>query len=159
MVAARLGRGFVDLDELTPREMGCATVAEAWARGGEAAFRAAEVAALKKVLVGHGQVISLGGGTPTAPGAAAMLRENRERSGSVIIYLHASAEVLRARLVASDNTHRPALTPRTSDPLAEIEMVYARRDQVYRGLSDVVVETAGMTEEAVVEVVVGIGGG
>ncbi len=68
LAAARLGRAFVDLDDLTPRELGCSGVADAWARFGEAAFRTAEIAALKKVLALTDHVIALGGERQMQPG-------------------------------------------------------------------------------------------
>lgn len=155
-VAARLQRSFIDLDDLTPLELGCATIAETWSRQGEPAFRAAELAALNKVLTETNQVIALGGGTPMAPGAPDLLRDHRDRTGAVIIYLRAPAHALRARLQSADNSHRPALTPGATDPLAEIDAVLARRDPLYRSLADEVLETEGMSESAVTDAVASI---
>src|SRR5262245_23946845 len=47
-LADRYELRFVDLDRRTPGEFGVRTVAEAWAKYGEAAFREAEVRALRK---------------------------------------------------------------------------------------------------------------
>ncbi|MCB9844882.1 MAG: AAA family ATPase [Phycisphaeraceae bacterium] len=136
-LAARLSRAFVDLDEVTPREMGCATVREAFARG-EAAFREAEVRALRRVLESDGQVVALGGGTPTAPGAADLIRAERRAGRARVVYLRADAAELRRRLEREDNAQRPSLTGR--GVLEEIEEVFARRDPLYRDLADGVVE-------------------
>jgi shikimate kinase len=152
-LAARLQRPFIDLDDLTPLGLGCASIAEAWARHGEPAFRSAELEALKKVLHATNQVIALGGGTPMAPGAPDLLRDHRDRTGALIIYLRAPAHTLRTRLQSADNSHRPALTPGATDPLAEIDAVLARRDPLYRSLADEVLETEGMGEPAVSEAV------
>jgi shikimate kinase len=155
LAAVRLGCGFVDLDDLTPFELGCGAVAEAWDRAGEAGFRLAETAALKSVLAADLRlIIALGGGTPTAPGVPDLLTEHRGRSGSKVVYLHAAPAELKRRLGACDNTHRPALLPGSKGPLDEVDAVYARRDALYRSLADAVVETEGETEAAVVARVV-----
>ncbi|MCH7962234.1 MAG: hypothetical protein IIC49_07845, partial [Planctomycetes bacterium] len=70
--AAASGRTFIDLDELTLVRLGTESVAEAWARFGESAFRAAEREELDRVLRSRPSgrtIVALGGGTPTAPGA------------------------------------------------------------------------------------------
>lgn len=143
LLASRLQGTFVDLDDETPREMGCRSVAEAWVKEGEPGFRAAEVRALERVLRARPRVLALGGGTPTAPGAAAMLRAHREATGAILLYLHAAPEVLRGRLAGADNAHRPALMPGGGGTLDEVDRVYAARDAAYRALADRVVETAG----------------
>lgn len=140
-LARRLARPFVDLDDLTPGEAGAATVAEVFAKQGEAAFRAAEARALAKLLAADGQVIALGGGTPTGVEAAAVLREARAGAKARVIYLRAGAATLRAHLVNSHNAHRPSLTGKNI--LDEIEDLLARRDGPYRAIADVVIETDG----------------
>lgn len=140
-LAERLGRPFVDLDDLTPRLLGAATVAEAWAASGEAAFRRSELHALTEALGRPGQIIALGGGTPTAAGAADLLKAEQQQGRAKLVYLTAEAETLRARLAATDNSNRPSLTG--FDPLVEIEAVLARRDPLYRDLADEVIDTDG----------------
>ena len=151
LIADRLRRPFVDLDELTPRELGCSSIKDAWAKGGEAPFRQAESAVLDRVLMRDGQVIALGGGTPTAPGAAAALETHRTRTGARILYLHAAPGELHSRLRLADNSHRPPLTAGALDPLQEIEVIYGRRDAIYRRLADATVESGSKTAAQVVE--------
>lgn len=153
-VAERLRRPFVDLDHLTPEILSGATVAEVWAKHGEPAFRAAETQALLGVLQQLGQVIALGGGTPTAPGAASALRDHRAATGACLLYLHAGPAELRARLTLADNTHRPVLTSGSSNPLTEIEAIYNVRDAKYQELADTVIEVGGRTVADVVDMVV-----
>lgn len=146
LLASRLGGSLVDLDDETPREMGCRSVAEAWAKEGEPGFRAAETRALERVLRAPPRVLALGGGTPTAPGAAAMLRAHRTAARAIVVYLHAAPAELRRRLAGADNTHRPALVVGKAGAggvIDEVERVYAARDEAYRALADRVVETAG----------------
>lgn len=146
-LAAARKRPFVDLDECTPAEMGLDNVAEAWALHGEHAFRRAEVAALAKVLALSPRVIALGGGTPTAPGAEALLRGSIAREVVRIAYLRGSAETLRARLTDAANTHRPSLTG--SDVVAEVAQVLAARDPLYAALATDVVHIDGRSEDDV----------
>lgn len=148
-LAARLSGAWVDLDDVTPRELACATVADAWSTRGEPAFRAAEVAALAKVLAGDALVIALGGGTPTAPGAAELLRAEQHAGRARVVYLRASPTTLRVRLRDAMGANRPSLTG--GDPLAEIEDVFARRDGPYRRIADRVIEVDGMSEAAAAE--------
>lgn len=142
-IAQRAGRAFIDLDDLTPAHLGCASVREAWAAHGEPAFRAAEAHALADVLGRPGTVLALGGGTPTAPGAADLLRAARAGRRAWLAYLRAGAAHLRARLAGADLSLRPALLG--SDPLAEIDAVLAARDGLYRGLADAVIEVGGLS--------------
>ncbi len=142
------GRGFVDLDEVTAAFLGCDSVAEAWGRFGEAEFREAEARALSAVLNDSGRIIALGGGTPTAPGAAAAIAEAARQGRCVVAYLRCPPEVLRARLEsqgAEALTNRPSLTG--APALDEIEVVFAARDGLYRRLATWVIEDVGSVDE------------
>ncbi len=157
-LAARRGESFIDLDGLVTARLGCATVREAWATRGEPAFRAAEVEALRSVIGQPGTVLALGGGTPTAPGAADVLSEAKAENVVRLIYLRASAPALRSRLDAAGVGDRPALRPGadggTGDPLAEIEAVLVERDPLYQQLADAVVEVGALDEDKAVNAVV-----
>lgn len=153
-VSAIAVRPFVDLDDLTPRELGEASVADAWVRHGQSAFRRAEAAVLRRVIALDGQVVALGGGTPTAPGCADLLRDQVGSYRVLLVYLHASPAVLRARLAGANNADRPSLTG--ADPLTEIEAVYAARDPLYRDLAGAVVETDGQTNESLAPLLAGL---
>ena len=100
-----------------------------------------------QTLEGDGRVVALGGGTPTAPGAADLLRTARDARRAIIVYLTAEADTLRTRLAAGDMADRPSLTG--ADPRAEIEAVLARRDPLYRDLATEVIETDSMGVEEV----------
>jgi len=147
-LARRLGGSFIDLDDVTPGILGFVSVGEAWAARGEAAFRDAERQALDEALCGSARVLSLGGGTPTAPGAAELLTDAKSR-GVLIVYLRASAAALAKRLAGADNAHRPSLTGAPANSPAEIELVLARRDPLYRSLADLVIEVDALSVEDV----------
>jgi len=150
LLAQRRGLPFLDLDELTPEILGEKTVAAAWRRHGEPAFRVAEAAALRRTLADpQPHVIALGGGTPTAPGAADAIRQAQADGAAFAIYLRADPATLRQRLAGAENSNRPSLTG--ADPLAEIDRVFTRRDPIYRELANWVIEVGGLTEQEVIE--------
>lgn len=149
LLGVRLGRGVVDLDERTLARLGCATASDAFATLGEAAFRRAETESLRDVLRTPAQIVALGGGTPTSPGAAALLRGERDGGRALNVYLHASPDELRRRLAGTDMANRPGLLG--GDPLAEIDAVYAARDPLYRSLASAVVEVGGLDSEVVAD--------
>lgn len=154
-IARALGRdagvAVIDLDDRTMALLGHATVADAFRRAGEPAFREAEVRALRAVIdecgerndglearpTGRSCVVALGGGTPTAPGARELLGSWAQRGGAVIVYMHADPASLRARLREGDAS-RPSLTG--AGVLEEIEAVYAARDPIYRACAHAVVD-------------------
>lgn len=148
LAAERLGLGFADLDDLTPRKLGASTAAEALQSAGENAFRDAEAEALREVLAAKPMLIALGGGTPTAPGAADTLRD----AGTMIVYLRAQPETLGVRLAQTDLTSRPSITGR--GVIEEVAELFDRRDPVYRRLAHVVIDTDPMDAAAMVDAVI-----
>ncbi len=156
MLAAERKRLFIDLDDVTAATLREAhnlpagtTIAELFASLGEAAFRRAEAAALRGVLEAgeSALVVALGGGTPTAPGAAEMLVQARDQGMATLLYLRWKPETLAARLGYGDQPNRPALVG--SDPASEVPAVFAQRDPLYRELASSVIELNGMdTEQA-----------
>jgi shikimate kinase len=156
VVAQRLGRVFIDLDDATLLELvgrasrppSLPTIADAWRTFGEPAFRAAEVRALRRILDDDHQIIALGGGTPTAPGATELINQHRAAQRLRIIYLRATSATLAARFSATGATpDRPSLTG--AGVIEEIPHVFAQRDPLYRALADDVVEVDAMSPEDV----------
>lgn len=145
-LAERLGVRFVDLDERTAALLGSATPGEALRAHSIDRFRSAESEALRATLDEGVGVLALGGGTPTAPGAADLLRD-RARQGHVqMLYLHATPSLLAHRITASGAPERPSLTG--ADPAAEVGTLYAQRDPLYRELAQGVLHTDGVSEDA-----------
>ena len=132
-LAARLGVGFVDLDDLTARELGAASAGDALRAAGEPAFREAETRALRAACETAPCVIALGGGTPTAPGAASFIGLLRQEGRAVVVYLAPPIATLEARLRASAG-NRPSLTGR--GVVEEIEEIARRRQPLYAALAD-----------------------
>lgn len=145
LVSLRTGAEFVDLDALATGLLGEGTLAELWARYGEDRFREAELRALEGLDLPLGsprpRVVALGGGAPTAPGAARLLREATAAGEVALVYLRAAPGTLLARLAATDCSDRPSLTG--AGTLGEIGAVFAARDPLYRELATRIVEVEG----------------
>ncbi|HMN94939.1 MAG TPA: shikimate kinase [Phycisphaerales bacterium] len=137
VVAARLGRPFVDLDRTLRARFGGATVAEIWATHGEARWREAEAAGVTAVLDDAERsgpvVFALGGGAPMVEGVRRRLQVARERREAIIVLLLAPVALL-ARRMRRNPESRPSLTG--GDPIDEIEGVLARRLPIYRALAE-----------------------
>lgn len=150
LVAEATHTPFVDLDDRTAEIAGFETPGAALRALGEAQFREAEVDALRAVLDEPPCVLALGGGTPTAHGAAEMLAA----CARPIVYLRATPATLRARLAVHGATDRPSLTGRGT--LDEIDEVFAVRDPVYTGLAlshGEIIDTDTMNAETAIEAV------
>jgi shikimate kinase len=127
-LAARLGRRFVDVDELIEGLAG-RTADAVLAQDGEPAFRALEARALGLAAEQPGGVVASGGGSVLLGEAFARLRR-----GALVAFLDAPPEVLERRASVRP---RPALTGLS--PRAEIEALRARRLPLYREAADVVI--------------------
>ena len=101
MLAARLGRRFVDMDVILSARAGKA-ISAIFAEEGEAVFRSAEATLCAELAQERGLVISTGGG-------ALVSAENRDALGAsgVLVCLNASADEILRRLAATAD--RPLL--------------------------------------------------
>ena len=75
LLASRMGRQFVDLDDLIRLKAG-KSIPDIFAREGEAGFRAREKAALRSVCGGTGLILSTGGGIVKDEDNIRLLRHN-----------------------------------------------------------------------------------
>jgi shikimate kinase len=137
--ATELGMPLVDLDERTASRLGAPSAAEAWRAHGEPGFRRAEADALAEVLAADGRLVACGGGTPTAPGALRLIKNERGAGRARVIYLRAPAAVLAERLRATGIEGRPSLTG--AGTLEEVPAILAQRDPVFLDLADLVIQT------------------
>lgn len=155
-LASRLRWRFVDLDEEVAARSEESSIVDIFANRGEAYFRTLELEVLLDVLAtGDAAVIALGGGTPTAPGAAEALRAAAEEDRTTLIYLRYPPRVLVSRLSKEGGTDdRPALLG--EDVVGEVQAVYEARDPLYVELanepgSGLIEPGDGATVEEVVE--------
>jgi shikimate kinase len=149
LLAARLGRPFVDLDA---RLVGAehATIAEQFAAGGEAAFRRREAAALCQAAAEGAVVVAVGGGAPAWGDNL-----ERMRGAGVVVCLTAAVDDLLARLGGA--LERPLLAE-VADKRAEVERLLAVRAPFY-AQAHVTVDTSGRAPSQVVTAILGALGG
>ena len=126
LLAERLGRPFVDTDELVERRTGRSPAAII-DEDGEPGFRAAERAAIGAIQ--RGAVVATGGGALNDP----LNRWDLWQHGTAV-WLRAPEESLVARL-AADSAVRPLLR---SDPLGGLRRLAAERAPFYRAADHVV---------------------
>ena len=124
-VAARLGRPFVDLDDIIVERAG-KPIPAIFAEDGEPAFRAIEAAICEELSAPAGLVIAVGGGAAVNPAN----RDALSRGGTLIC-LDASPETLLRRIGDDDN--RPMLAG--ADRLARIYGLLAQRAEAYAAIS------------------------
>lgn len=93
IIADRLGRGFVDLDEAVEERAGL-SIREIFNRHGESAFREAETAELERTTLRSKLVIATGGGAFSSPTNRRLIR----RSGGISVFLDPPWEAICTRL-------------------------------------------------------------
>ncbi len=141
LVAERLGRSFVDTDELVQQRTG-RTPAEFIEERGEAAFRALEQEAVTEACAVDGAVIASGGGAVLDP-----LNRWAFMKHGFRVRLDAPVDVLAARLWATPMS-RPLLGDRLNEGLARTA---AERESLYRAV-DVTVSSYAALGDVVKEV-------
>ncbi|MCA0940890.1 shikimate kinase [Yangia mangrovi] len=107
------------------------TIAEIFARDGEAFFRRKETQVIERLLDARPAVLSTGGGAYMTEGNRSMITQK-----GVAVWLDADLKVLWGRVRHKDT--RPLL--RTPDPLATLNEIYERRVPVY-ALADLAVKS------------------
>ena len=143
LLAKRLGWRFLDADEVIEAEAGC-TIAEIFARQGEAAFRDLEHATIVRLASGDGLVLALGGG-------AIELEETRTHligsAGTLLIHLEVELATTLKRCSGTENT-RPVLADQ-----ANLARRYEKRMPLYR-MAHVSIGVDALTPDEVVEAIV-----
>lgn len=148
LVADRLSRPFVDLDQMVEETEG-RTVAQIWSASGEGAFRAAESQALASLASAAPSVVACGGGVVLADGNRALLK-----AMGWVVYLTVSAEEALARVGGGDT--RPLLA---GGGAVVAQRLLDARESLYRVVADAVVPTTGRRpEDVAADVVAEIGG-
>jgi shikimate kinase len=126
---------FADSDELVEAAHG-RSVREIFADSGEAAFRALERETIVDALASFGGVLSLGGGSLTAPETRAALLA----SDIPIVFLEAPVTTLVSRV--GDGRTRPLLT---EDPERRLTALAEQRRPFYVEVAKLHVDTASRT--------------
>ncbi len=145
LLAARLGRGVVDTDELIERESGM-TIKEIFASEGEAGFRDRETFFIRSIAQrpSPAQVVSLGGG--------AILREVNQQllaASGHCVWLQGSPELLHARIHSDQSTQsrRPNLSRHGG--FEEVNAMLRVRTPIYQMLAQKTVVVDGATPDEI----------
>jgi shikimate kinase len=143
MLAERLGIGFTDSDDDITARMG-QSIAEAVAAHGWAYFRAAERWVIQRLAETGGRVIATGGGAVLDPENVRAMQQS-----GVIVWLRATAGVIRNRMEQDENTAecRPALTQ--SSAADEIDETLKTRLPLYRRAMNTSIDTDACDIETV----------
>lgn len=145
LLAGKLGWDFYDTDTEVEKETGC-SIAELFARQGEAYFRQLEKEVIARITARRRAVIATGGGAVLAP-------ENVERlrKGNKVIWLRVDEETAWRRVAGSED--RPLVRGRSRE---EVVALLKKREPYY-GFADLKMETAGKSaEEIVAEILEGL---
>lgn len=140
LLAARLGRRFVDLDEEIETRVG-QSVPEIFRHQGEPAFRAHEAAALAAIVGQRDVVVACGGGTPVAGDNFA-----RMRAAGVVVALRARFETVLERALVPGGPTRPML----DGGEARARELFAARAEVYTR-ADLIIDTDGRPPDEVAD--------
>ncbi len=135
-VAEKLGLPFLDTDEVITREAQM-SVEEIVRAGGWPLFRRKEKEAIMSLSSLEGAVIATGGGTFEDPENCAALRGK-----GLFVWLAADQKILLERM-RSDVKHDGQRPPLSGEGLeAEVTAMTRKREPVYRGLADMMIDTS-----------------
>ena len=138
-LAQRLGRSFVDTDQLVEERAG-KRVAAIFADDGEAVFRRLEREAVVDAAGRTGVVIAVGGGAVLDPENVRHLQQS-----GVLIHLTARPEVILDRV--GDARSRPLLR---QNPRGTVARLLEEREPAYAAAADMTVDTSERTADEVV---------
>ena len=143
-LGARLGIPFVDADGEIEKAAGM-SIADIFARHGEAAFRSGESRVIARLLDGGPQVLATGGGAVMNPQTRALIKEK-----GVSVWLSADFDLLMRR-ISKRKAERPML--HTADPAATLRGLLAEREPIY-AQADLTVQSREVPHDAVVNEIV-----
>jgi shikimate kinase len=147
IIAARLGWQFIDVDNVIETEA-ASSIAEIFARHGEAAFRDREHATIARLATADGLVLALGGGAIEREDTRTLLNA----PGTLLVHLEVELNTTLARCSGTENT-RPVLADHANLaaryqrrlPLYRTAHVSLRTDQLTpQQVSDTIVRAAGL---------------
>ena len=139
-LAARLGVPFVDADAEIEKAAGM-SIADIFARHGEADFRSGEARVIARLLDGGPQVLATGGGAVMNADTGAAIKAK-----AVSIWLSAEFDVLMRRINKRKND-RPML--QTADPAATLRKLLVAREPAY-AQADLTVQSREVPHDAIV---------
>jgi shikimate kinase len=138
-LGVRLAVPFVDADAEIEKAAGM-SIADIFARHGEADFRSGEARVIARLLEGGPQVLATGGGAVMNPDTRAAIKAR-----GVSIWLSAEFDVLMRR-INKRKEDRPMLM--TADPAATLRQLLAEREPVY-AQADITVQSREVPHDAI----------
>jgi len=147
-LGTRLGIPFVDADAEIEKAAGM-SIADIFARHGEADFRGGEARVIARLLEGGPQVLATGGGAIMNPDTRALIKTK-----GISIWLNAEFDVLMRR-ISKRKHERPML--QTADPAATLRELLAARGPVY-AQADLTMQSREVPHDAIVtEIITALG--
>lgn len=150
LLASRLGWRFADLDDSIEELLG-RPVPQIFAEQGEAAFRAAELDALRELLAGSRVVIALGGGAPETPGLRDLLAGAPETE---VVHLDAPFDALYGRCTRQALDPASIARPLLGSP-EEARSRFIRRQPCYESIRTRTVSASPGQPEDIADAVLG----
>ena len=135
LLAAKLGRPFIDSDQVIEERAGM-PIRQIFADMGEPAFRELEHAVIADLLAGPDVVLALGGGAPGHESTRKLL------AAVPVVYLRVGYPEALTRV--GGDTGRPMLAR------PDVEALHAERQAVYASVATVTVDTDGRLPDEVV---------
>ncbi len=145
LLAERLGKQFVEMDELIVRKAGMSIPAIVEKYGWDK-FRDIEEGVTREVAVLDNAVNATGGGVVIRGNNVKELR----RKGK-LVWLEVSLDTLLERI--GDDPSRPSLTGRSRRD--DMEVVLLERSPIYEKAADFAIDTDGKKPEAVADEIIG----
>jgi shikimate kinase len=145
ILAQKLKRQFVDLDEAIEAQTGC-DIKLLVSQKGWGYFRKIERQIIQTLTQRDHLVLATGGGVVMDP-----LNVKDLKTNGLLIYLEADAKVISQRMERDQisGNIRPSLTK--DDPIKEIEAVLKDRTPLYLSASDFTIDTSGRSLEEVAQ--------
>ena len=141
-VAPFLDGRFVDMDQVIEEKIGM-SIADCFAKEGEASFRQIESETLEALLQeGDDVIISTGGGVVVTERNRQLLKKNSKYN----IWLHASFDVVYDRIKNDTKNQRPLFLNHSKE---EFKAIYDGRMALYQSLADLVITVDNRTPEEV----------
>jgi shikimate kinase len=143
-LGVRLGVPFVDADAEIEKAAGM-SIADIFARHGEADFRSGEARVIARLLEGGPQVLATGGGAVMNADTQAAIKVK-----GVSIWLNAEFDVLMRR-INKRKSDRPML--QTADPAATLRQLLVEREPFY-ARADLTIQSREVPHDAIVSEIV-----
>jgi shikimate kinase len=143
-LGVRLGVPFVDADAEIEKAAGM-SIADIFARHGEADFRSGEARVIARLLEGGPQVLATGGGAAMNADTQAAIKVK-----GVSIWLNAEFDVLMRR-INKRKSDRPML--QTADPAATLRQLLVEREPFY-AQADLTIQSREVPHDAIVSEIV-----